>query len=265
LRLGCRDTLARVRRAGILAAGVVGVLAIAGVGVWLAFFRDTAEQVTVGEAVTSFRTETETPAAATPIPPGVYVYATRGYETTDALTGVTHRYPGRSTITVTAADCGVNLMWRVLKGRSTEWTFCVTGDGWELRAQDERHTFFGRTEATTYTCEDTPIRPVGTAVRSWPVSCTTGDAAETGIAKVVPGAVLRVGDTLFPVRHVSKVTAFTGSIRGSSRYDFWFHVGDRLPPVRIVMISHTTNDSPVGDVHYEEDVTLVLTSLKPRR
>jgi hypothetical protein len=31
------------------------------------------------------------------------------------------------------------------------------------------------------------------------------------------------------------------------------------------MISHTTNDSPVGDVHYEEDVTLVLTSLKPRR
>jgi hypothetical protein len=310
LRLGCRDTLARVRRAGILAAGVVGVLAIA--GIWLAFFRDTAEPVTVGEAVTSFRTETETPAAATPIPPGVYVYATRGYETTDALTGVTHRYPGRSTITVTAADCGVNLMWRVLKGRSTEWTFCVTGDGWELRAQDERHTFFGRTEATTYTCEDTPIRPVGTAVRSWPVSCTTGDgwelrtqderhtffgrteattytcedtpirpvgtavrswpvscttgdAAATGIAKVVPGAVLRVGDTLFPVRHVSKVTAFTGSIRGSSRYDFWFHVGDRLPPVRIVMISHTTNDSPVGDVHYEEDVTLVLTSLKPRR
>jgi hypothetical protein len=69
----------------------------------------------------------------------------------------------------------------------------------------------------------------------------------------------------FAVRHVRKVTAFTGSIRGSSRYDFWFQARDRLPPVRIVMRSHTTNDSPVGDVHYEEDVTLVLNSLTPRR
>jgi hypothetical protein len=36
-------------------------------------------------------------------------------------------------------------------------------------------------------------------------------------------------------------------------------------PVRIVMVSRTTNDSPVGDVHYEEDVTLLLMSLTPRR
>jgi hypothetical protein len=252
-----------VRRAGIVAAGILGVLAIAGVGVWVALFRDTAEPVTVGEAVTSFRTGTDTtPPAASSIPPGVYVYATRGYEKTDALTGVTHRYPLRSTITVTAADCGLSLTWRVLKGRSSEWTFCVTGDGWELRTQDERHTFFGRTETTTYTCENTPV---DAAVRSWPVSCTTGNATETGVARVVPGAILRIGDMLFPVRHVRKVTAFTGSIRGSSRYDFWFQARDQLPPVRIVMISRTTNESPVGDVHYEEDVTLVLTSSKPRR
>jgi hypothetical protein len=255
-----------VRRAGIVAAGVVVALAIAGVGAWLALFRDTAEPVTVGEAVTSFRTDTEaSPAAASPIPPGVYVYATRGYEKTDALTGVTHRYPARSTITVTAAECGVSLTWRVLKGRSTQWTFCVTGDGLELRTQDERHTFYGRTETTTYTCENTPIRPSDTSVRTWPVSCSTGDATESGVARVVPGAVLRVGDMLFAVRHVRKVTAFTGSIRGSSRYDFWFQARDQLPPVRIVMRSHTTNDSPVGDVHYEEDVTLVLDSLTPSR
>ena len=31
------------------------------------------------------------------------------------------------------------------------------------------------------------------------------------------------------------------------------------------MVSRTTNDSPVGDVHYEERVTLRLTSLAPRR
>jgi hypothetical protein len=262
----CGGTLARVRRAGLIAAGAIGVLAIAGVGAWLALFRDTAEPVTVGEAVTSFRTDTETsPTATTPIPQGVYVYATTGYEKTDALTGVTHTYPARSTITVAAADCGVSLTWRVLKGRSTEWILCVTGDGWELRSQDERHTFFGRTETTTYTCENTPIwlrtKRVGT---EWPVSCSTGDADEAGVAQVVAGSVLRVGDTLVPVRHVRKTTTFTGAIRGSARYEFWFHTRLGVPG-RVVMISRTTNGSPVGDVHYEEDVRLTLLSVRPRR
>jgi hypothetical protein len=256
-----------VRRAGLIAAGVVGVLAIAGVGAWLALFRDTAEPVSVGEAVASFRTDTETtPEAATTIPQGVYVYATRGYEKTDALTGVTHRYPRRSTIAVAPAECGMTLTWRVLKGRSTKWTFCVTSEGgWELRTQDERHTFFGRTETTTYTCEDTPLLPADPTLRSWPVSCTTGDAAETGVARIAPAPSLHVREATYPVRHVRKTTTFTGAIRGSSRYDFWLHPRAAVPPLRIVMISHTTNDSPVGDVHYEEDVRLTLLSARPRR
>ena len=62
-------------------------------------FRDTAEPVTVEDAITSFRMEPEGSASASPIPPGVYVYGTDGSESTDALTGVTHRYPNRSTIT----------------------------------------------------------------------------------------------------------------------------------------------------------------------
>ena len=109
------------------------MVALAGLGAWLALFRDTAEPVSVEDAVTSFRTETEATSGPLPISPGVYVYATNGYEKTDALTGVTHRYPSRSTITVAAAECGMSLTWRVLQGRSTEWTFCVTDEGWDLR------------------------------------------------------------------------------------------------------------------------------------
>jgi hypothetical protein len=57
---------------------------------------------------------------------------------------------------------------------------------------------------------------------------------------------------------------FSGAIRGTSRYDF---VLDRQSgiPLRIAMESKTTNDSPVGAVHYEERVVLRLTSLTPRR
>jgi hypothetical protein len=254
------DTLARVRRAGLIAAGVVGVLVLAGLGAWLALFRDTAEPVSVEDAVTSFRTETEAAHGSSPITPGVYVYATKGYEKTDALTGVTHRYPARSTITVAAAECGMTLTWRVLKGRSTEWTFCLADGGWELRSQDERHTFFGRTETTTYTCENTPIRPDAATVGPWPVSCSTGDATETGLARVLRPRGLLVTSAI----HIRKTTTYSGAIRGSARYDFWFHTR-RGVPVRIAMTNQTTNDSPVGDVHYEEDVTLRLLSLEPRR
>jgi hypothetical protein len=256
-----------VRRAGLIAAGVVGVVVLAGLGAWLALFRDTAEPVSVEEAITSFRTETESSAATSPIPPGVYVYGTDGYETTDALTGVTHRYPKNSTITVAAADCGVTLTWRVLKGRSTVWTFCHTDTGWELRSQDERHTFYGRTERTTYTCDRTPILPAHHVIgRTWVVGCAADGATETGTAQVVarrPWWPVPGGEPRFSVV-VRKVTTFSGDIRGHARYAF--ALDDVLGlPVRIDMTSRTTNDSPVGDVRYREDVVLRLLSLQPRR
>jgi hypothetical protein len=260
-----RGTLARVKRAGLIAAAVLGVSVLAGGVTWLVVFRDTAEPVTVGEAVTSFRTETEqAPSGPSPIPEGVYVYATTGFEKTDALTGVTHRYPGRSTMSVAAADCGFSLTWRMLKGRSTTWTICVADDGWELRSQDERHTFFGHTARTTYTCQETPIRTTQPAQARWPVSCATDDARERGVVRVVAGVSVPVAGVSVATQHVRKVTTFEGAIRGSSRYDFWFGDRDGLP-VKIVMTTHTTNDSPVGAVHYEEAVALRLVSLEPRR
>jgi hypothetical protein len=255
-----------VRRAGLIAAAALGVVVAAGVATWLVAFRDTAEPVSVEEAVTSFRTETEASPAASPIPEGVYVYATRGFEKTDALTGVTHRYPRRSTITVAAHDCGVSLTWRVLKGRSTEWVYCVTDGGWELRSQDERHTFFGRTEPTTYVCMDTPIRPAASRVGArWEVSCTSDGALETGTGQVVERRTwsLRGGRPRTELL-VRKRTRFTGEIRGTARHDLWFDSDTGLPTT-IAMVSRTTTDSPIGDVHYEERVTLTLLSLEPRR
>ena len=255
-----------MKRAGIIAAVACGVVVFAGVATWFAAFRDTADPVTVDEAVTSFRTDTEpTPSEPSPIPPGVYVYATKGFEKTDALTGITHRYPRRSTITVAASDCGVRLTWRALKGRSTTWLYCVNDDGWELRSQDERHTFFGHTERTTYVCEDTPIRPAMSSVgMRWGVSCATDGSSEHGVATELAGALAQVAGSSVATRHVRMTTTFSGAIRGTSRYDFWFH--EQLGvPVKITLASRTTNDSPIGDVHYAELVALRLTSLEPRR
>jgi hypothetical protein len=253
-----------MRRAGLIVAGVVAVLVAASAAVWFVVLRDTAEPVTVSEAIDSFREETEPSPAESPIPAGVYVYATAGFEKTDALTGVTHRYPRRSTITISPTDCGVSLLWRVLRGRTTEWIYCTTPGGWELASQDERHTFFGRTEPTTYLCTGTPIRPAAGSVTKWTVACSTDTSEERGAGTVVGRELTRVGGQTVSAEHVRRVSTFSGEIRGSSRHDVWFD-SDVGVPVRMVMMSRTTNDSPVGDVHYEERVTLRLMSLSPRR
>jgi hypothetical protein len=252
-------------RGGIVAAGAVAALAVAGAAAWWFVLRDPTEPVDVDEVVTSFRSETE-PGGSSPIPEGVYVYETSGFERTSALSGKTHRYPRRSTITVTGADCGVSLRWQVLDGRSTEWTYCVTEDGWELASQDERHTFFGTTESTTYTCEGTLIRPREQPGpdEQWAVSCETEDADERGIASVVGREPLDVSGKPVTTEHVRKKTQFSGAIRGNALHDLWFDAKSGVP-VKIVMVSQTRNDSPVGEVTYDEDVTLVLTSLEPRR
>jgi hypothetical protein len=247
-----------------IAAGVVLAVAVAGAAAWWFVLRDPTEAVGVDEAVTSFRSETDAAPDTSPIPTGVYVYETEGFERTDALTGRTHRYPKRSTITVTSADCGARLLWQVLDGRSTEWIYCVTGEGWDVASQDERHTFFGTTERTTYTCESTPIRPAPDGPKRWTVLCTTGDAEERGVGRIVGRERLDVGPTRVTTEHVRKKTRFSGEIRGSSTYDLWFDTKSGVP-VKIVMVSTTRNDSPVGEVTYDEDVTLRLTSLEPRR
>lgn len=252
-------------RRGLVAAGAVAAVALVGAAAWWLVLRDPTEAVGVEEAVTSFRTDTEPyPSERSPIPEGVYVYATDGFERTDALTGRTHRYPKRSTITVTATDCGARLLWRVLDGRSTEWVYCVTDEGWQLASQDERHTFFGTTERTSYACEDTPIRPGEARRARWRVHCGTDSAEETGVGRLVGTERVRVGGKRVVTEHVRKETQFSGEIRGFAKHDVWFDSRSGVP-VKLVMVSRTTNDSPVGEVTYDEDVTLFLVLLEPRR
>lgn len=255
-------------RSGVLAvvAAMAGGVALVAVGAWYVAFRDVTEPASVDEAITTFREETGPGSRKpSPVPEGVYVYDTVGYERTDALTGAIHRYPSRSTITVTADPCGVRMRWDVLEGRSTTWTYCITSGGWEIAGQDERHTFFGRTERTTYTCARTPFRPAGDRRgATFAVVCSTDGAEERGTGLVASRAIVRVAGRPVATVRLRRRTSFAGRIRGTSTHDV--HIARKTgAPVRVVMTSRTTNDSPVGDVHYEEDVSLRLRSLVPRR
>lgn len=254
-------------RAGLSAivAAVVAMLLVAGFAAWYFVFRDVATPTTVGEAVTNFRGDTDRTPGPSPVPVGVYVYATKGFEHTDALTGATHRYPPRSTITVTTDPCGVRMRWDVLEGRSTTWTFCIDAGRWVMTTQDERHTFFGVTQGTTYQCSDVSFRlPGDEPSRDMPVTCTTSGATENETQRTVGREPMRVAGKAVSTVHVRQATSLSGNIRGASTYDIWLDRETGVP-VRISMVSHTTNGSPVGDVHYDEIVTLRLLSATPRR
>jgi hypothetical protein len=64
--------------------------------------------------------------------------------------------------------------------------------------------------------------------------------------------------------HVRTRTAFGGATSGTSTFDVWLARTTGLP-VAMKMVSRTTSGSLIGDVHYEEEVSLRLTSLTPRR
>lgn len=251
-----------------LAAGatsVIATVAFVALGGWYFFLRDVAEPASVAAAIAAFRDQGTAGQASAPIPVGVYVYDTEGLERTDALGGATHRYPATSTLSVTADPCGARLRWDVLEGRFTTWTVCVAPDGWSQRAREEHHTFFGIADQTTYACSDTPYRPEGDEPgTTFTVSCTTGSTTERGRGLVVGRVSLDVVGTTVDCVHVRTTTSFAGASTGTASFDFWIARETGLP-IRITMTSRTTNDSLIGDVHYEEDVALELTSVTPRR
>ncbi|GIU93925.1 MAG: hypothetical protein KatS3mg012_0382 [Gaiellaceae bacterium] len=259
-------TLALMGRTGCFVLALACAAALAAAAVLLAWVvtRDP-EPATIEDALAAFRTELAGRAPVEePLPEGVYVYATDGYERTDALTGVTNRYPSRTTITVVRRGCGLTLRWDVTSGRSTTWTVCVEPDGWRLASQDERHTFFGRTERTTYVCSDTPYLPlVLDRGAGFAISCSTGSARERGSGRVLGRRTLRVGGEEVEVTGIARSTELTGSSRGRTRHELW--LDERGLPVQVEMETRTANDAPVGEVRYEEDVALRLESLAPRR
>jgi len=254
-------------RWALVAAVALALLGGGALLAWRVGFRDSATPAEVGAAVSRFRGTTTSPPRGGLPAPGVYVYATSGYERIDALGGVRHAYPSRSTLTALPTSCGMRLRWDVLTSRSTAWDYCADARGLVRTGSAEVHRFYGRTERTTYACRRgwllVPSRP--RAGESWPIACTGSDGSrERGRGSVAGFETLRVGGTSVTTVHIRERSTLEGHITGTSAEDVWLRSSDRLP-VRLVTTSRTSNPSLVGDVHYVEQATLTLVSLAPRR
>jgi hypothetical protein len=253
------------RRTRIVLGAVVGavvVVAAAAAFVFGVVLRDTAEPASVADAVARYRAAAA--AGETPIPPGVYVYATTGEESISALGGTTHRYPARSTITVTTAPCGMTLRWDVLKTRTTTWEICAEGEQQEVASWVERHVFFGQDDRTTWRCVGWTWLPGPGSEERAPLECDGGDTTMSGAVEDLGVETLTVAGDPVATVHLRVRAAERGVARGPVVEDRWVESETGLP-VRVRYSVRTANVSPIGDVTFTERFTVRLLSLEPRR
>ncbi len=249
----------RRKTIGLTLFGVVLLIAAAWAGGL--FLHDSSQAASISEALRRFRAGDHRSSGLN----GVYLYATKGSESINALGGAKHVYPTKTSITAIEVPCGIRLRWAALEKRSTTWTFCSTAAGVELRTSDERHAFFGQSDHAVYTCSGRlliPKNPVAGATR--PFTCRSNRNLEVGEARVFGRATIEVDGTRVRAIRVSTDLTIRSRDSGSETIDWWLDTATALP-LRIELHSRTSRKLWVGRVRYHEDLNLRLLSLAPMR
>jgi hypothetical protein len=240
---------------------VVGLLGVTGGGLLWWDARQTQE-ISVDRAVDAFRDAQPTPsvppaALSTGPPPGVYVYATSGSEGVSA--GVTHTYPAETTLTVTAAGCGLQVRWDALDERWMQWQLCAADEGWRLESIVDLHKFLHVADRQELECDpDALLRAPGT------FTCRGGDTAQAWRLAEVGTEAQQVGAETVEAQHVRATSSNTGPARNEGTIDLWLHPETGLP-VRVVVRNRGSSEVLGATVTYEEDATFTLTSLTPQQ
>jgi hypothetical protein len=249
------------------------VLVVVALGLAYVMSRDSATPVDVADAVDRYRDEgsgaagsstTTTPAGPSLPAAGVYVYTTEGAEHLDVLGGATHGYPVRTTLTITATDCGLRQRWTPIEERWDEEELCLTDSGLERQTLHTHHEFFTMADDQDFVCQDGYIvLPADPAVGdTWTTDCQADSVHITGTGRVVGFEEREVAGTPIETVHVRIDETATGSSTGPSSDDYWLRTTDGLLIERATVVQ-SRSDSPVGKVQYEERFSLRLTSLTP--
>ncbi len=263
------------RRSTPLLAGVALVaLVLAGFAALRIATRESSEPASVTAAVARFRA---LPASARTLPPafrdrtprpGVYVYATSGFEVSHVLGTRRHRYPPRTTITigVTPHSC-LRTRWDALATRHDAMLTCPgSGAAPRLIDQSEEHAFAGHVDRRAYLCTHSstggPARLVPGA--SWHSRCAIAGTTTVDAGTVLGPRVLVLDGRRTRTVLLRTTTRVHGDTVGAGMTLTWI-----LPRTGLIVrrtIAHAdTTDTIVGDVRYEERVTLALTTARPRR
>src|SRR5688500_7216726 len=135
---------------------------------------------------------------------GVYTYATKGYEETDALGGARRDYPDKTAATIRPGSCGWTFRWQPLEQRWDESDHCQEAGGVSIRRFTNFHEFFKRTDRGDFTC------PEGSIVlprdpkpgQTWSWGCSGPKGTVKVISTFVGVETLDVGGSRVEADHV---------------------------------------------------------------
>lgn len=229
----------------------------------------TAAPTTAAASTTSTATSTTTSITA-PAPqpvslpaPGVYQYATDGFDQIDTLGGARHDYPAITTLTVVPNGCGVQLRWDVAAERWNTWDWCLERDTIRQVGWFAYHEFFGIAGENAYVCDGDPRPLDAPAGSTWTMTCRMDDrTTSTFRATVVERTTLPVDGTGVPVLHVRYDVEVTGESNGTQEIESWYRTTDGLV-VREQLATTTVQSTAIGDATFEEVYTIDLLTLTP--
>ncbi|HVL82365.1 MAG TPA: hypothetical protein VM840_12325, partial [Actinomycetota bacterium] len=209
------------------------------------------------------------PAGPSPRPlpaPGVYLYDTEGSFEVALFGGSKHRYPDRTTVTLTHTPCGADMRWDVLEERWERAVLCSAGDGIEVREFVTFHEFYEQGMTRHFRCRaPTFLHPPTTdAGSSFGGRCASPDAAAE-----IAGTVVGVEDMTVAGRPVASLRVrteetLTGAVQGWRRSEIWFARSNGLMLKRVSR-TQARASTPGGPTDYTEKFTMSISALDPLR
>ncbi|HEX4805235.1 MAG TPA: hypothetical protein VFU94_04985 [Conexibacter sp.] len=262
------------RRPWLLAGLAVAALALGGYVAFRLLTRESSTPASVAAALARLRAQPPTARTLPPAlrgrapQPGVYVYATSGFEVSHALGTRRHAYPARTTMTVSTTPAGcLRLRWDVLATRDDAVLACRRADGsWRLAAQSESHAFAGHLDRRTYAC--TPASTYLPAIlkpgATWSSRCAIPGTTTSDSGVVLGPRTLTLDGR--PTRTVllRTTTRVRGETVGAGTTFTWLLPDTRLV-VRRMLANASATATIIGSVPYEERASLALDAPRPRR
>lgn len=196
-------------------------------------------------------------------PEGVYVYATKGGDSIDALGGSKHTYPSRTTITVQHAGCGVTERWDALKERWDEVELCSASSGYNFERFTTSHEFFRSRDTREFGCSGLAYPSGMSRGKTWTYRCVSGDVTSTTNNRVIGEDEFSIAGARITATRIHLEVQVIGGQQGSSTRDVW--ISDSGLIVRQISTTDIDTEAPVaGRMHYHEQYEIRLQSLTPR-
>jgi hypothetical protein len=195
---------------------------------------------------------------------GVYVYATKGWEETDALAGQRHDYPSETSMTIRKGGCGWTARWQPLRERWENSEFCETPQGAKMKSYTMYHEFFRRGQREDFACDGYVHKKGDRAGDTWTFGCKSERSTATSKVTVVGFETIDVGGRPIKTIHIRYDITAKGANRGTLTQDRWLADSPRLM-VRLIQKADLVTDSPFGPVGYKESFRIDLKSAEPER